>query len=181
MGESLFRTYNLYVYRLWEEHTWTRCEHENHIQKELGPRIQSKFFLLWDSNIKNLTTKPPTTEKLLYNLYYCKRPHFISFHFYWHRRTDTDVHPQGSSCSFATCSFTLHLLLPKGHGHIKCCHSALQAGQRLEGSRTTESAYDLMTTLGSPSLPRPAWSFQNCKSSGAALISASDILPTLPG
>lgn len=131
--------------------TWTRCEHTNHIKKDIKPGIKSKFFSLWDGNIKNSTAKPPSTEKLLYNLYYCKRPHFILFHFYWHRRTDIDVHPQGSSCSFATCSFTLNLLLPKGHGHIKCCHNALQTGQRLEGSRTTEPAYDLITTLESAS------------------------------
>lgn len=54
-----------------------------------------------------------------------------------------DTHPQGSSCSFATCTFTLNLLSPKGHGHIKCCHNALQTGPRLEGSRTTEWVQDL--------------------------------------
>lgn len=98
-------------------------EHTNHILKKLGPSIESKFFLLWDSSIKNWTTKPPTTEKLLYNLYYCKRPHFISFHFlltqtHRHRHAPTRLQLQLRNMQFHT-PFTVtkrpwtHQMLPQ--------------------------------------------------------------------
>lgn len=36
--------------------------------------------------------------------------------------------PQDSRYSFTTCSFTLNLLLPKGHGHMKRLRGSLQTG-----------------------------------------------------
>lgn len=146
----------------------------SHIQKKLGQVICSKVFFLLDSDIKNSTTEPPTAEKLLYNLYYCKRPHFISFHFYWHRRTDRDaptrLQLQLCNMQFHT-QFTVtkspwtHQMLPQ------CSTDRPEAGGG--GSCTTEWAHDLMTTLGSLSLPRPAWSFRKHKPQRAASLSLS--------
>lgn len=122
MGETVSPIHLIYMsINGGRQHTWTRCEHVNHIQKELRPKIKSKFLLLWDSTIKNSTTKPPTTEKLLCNLYYCKRPHFTSFlltQTHRHRHAPTRLQLQLCNMQFHT-QFTVtkrpwtHQMLPQ--------------------------------------------------------------------
>lgn len=79
------------------QHTWKRCEHANCIQKELGPGIEPKFFLMWHSNIKNWTTKPPTIKNCCIISFTVKD--LISIHFYWHRRRHAPTRLQLQLCN----------------------------------------------------------------------------------
>lgn len=53
----------------------------------------------------------------------------ISFWFFWMWMLGRGGRqPQDCRYSFTTCSFTLNLLLPKGHRHMKRLHGSLQTG-----------------------------------------------------
>lgn len=83
---------------------WTYKPHTERTRAKYWIQV---LFCCETAALLNRTTDPPTTEKLLYNLYYCKRPHFISFQFlltqtHRHRRAPARLQLQLRNMQFHT-------------------------------------------------------------------------------